>query len=261
MTSLVNVYGDYSMDGLAGKTALVSGGSRGIGKTIVLELAKNKVNVAFSYVNSRESAEKLAASVKEMGQEAVAVQSDVRDFESVKNFLRTAKDKYGKIDFLVNNAGIIRPRSLAFMSDADWKDVLETNLYGTFFLTRLIIQYFLKEKTGGSIVNVSSLTGIKAVSGQTNYAASKGAMIAFTKSLAKEVAPYGIRVNAVAPGYIQTDMVKTIPEDKMNELLEDIPMKRIGKPEEVAKAVNFLLSDSASYITGHVLLIDGGYGA
>lgn len=249
------------MEGLAGKTALVSGGSRGIGAAIVLDLAKNKVNVAFSYRSSKEAAETLVHQVEDMGQKAMAIPSDVKDPESVKNFIKAARQAYGQIDFLVNNAGIIYPASLAFMSNSYWKEVLEINLYGTFYLSRLVVQYLLKEKNPGSIVNIASLSGFLGTPGQVNYAASKGGMIAFTQSLAKEVAPYGIRVNVVAPGFIETDMVRMIPEDKMKYFMANIPMQRVGKPEEVAKAVSFLLSDSASYITGSVLRIDGGYGA
>ncbi len=245
------------IESLKGKSAIVTGGSRGIGKAIVLELAKNRVNVAFNYVTSQEAAMNVLGEAEMLGVKAIAFKADVKNTNEAKAFVDAAKDKFKKIDFLVNNAGILRDKTLMFMSDVDWKDVIETNLYGPFILTRLMIMSFLKQKSG-SIVNISSTAGLIGNAGQVNYSASKAGLIGFTKALAKEVAPYGIRVNAVAPGFVETDMVKSMPEDKLAEAIKTIPMKRLGHVEEVAKVVTFLLSESASYITGQVLPIDGG---
>ncbi len=245
------------LEGLIGRTAIVTGGSRGIGKAIVLDLARNKVNVAFNYVASKDAADDVVAEVEKLGAKTLAVKADVKNPDQAKLFVDEAKKKFGKIDFLVNNAGILKDKTLMFMSDADWKDVIETNLYGSFVLTRLMIMSFLKQNSGG-IVNISSTAGLIGNAGQVNYSASKAGLIGFTKALAKEVASYGVRVNAVAPGFIETDMVKTIPENKMQEAVKTIPMQRLGKPDEVAKVVTFLLSEESAYITGQVLPIDGG---
>ncbi|PIU39924.1 MAG: 3-oxoacyl-[acyl-carrier-protein] reductase [Candidatus Omnitrophica bacterium CG07_land_8_20_14_0_80_50_8] len=245
------------MSNLAEKTAIVTGGARGIGRAIVLELAKHKVNVAFSFHSSESKANELVKEIEQSNGKAIAVRADVRDQKSSKLFLEETKKAFGKVHFLVNNAGILKDKTLMMMSEEDWKDVIDTNLGGTFNLTRLLITHFLKEKSG-VIVNISSTAGLMGSAGQTNYSASKAGIIGFTKALAREVSPYGIRVNAVAPGFIDTDMVKTIPPDKLKEAQNWIPMRRIGLPEEAAKAVVFLLSDEASYITGHVLPVDGG---
>ncbi len=245
------------LEDLPGKVAVVTGGCRGIGKEIVLELVKNKVKVAFNYVSNKNAASHFVNEVEELGGEVIAAQADVRNQIEVRAFIDTTKKRFGRIDFLVNNAGILKDKLLMVMSDEEWKDVIETNLYGTFFITRQIIVNFLKQKSG-SIVNLSSTAGLIGNAGQVNYSSSKAGIIGLTKSLAKEVAPYGIRVNAVAPGYIQTDMVKTLNESRLIEGLHLVPMKRIGRPEEVAKVVLFLLSDASSYITGQVIPIDGG---
>lgn len=240
-----------------GKAAIVTGGSRGIGKAIVLDLAKRGAKVAFNYVTSKDAANAVVSEVKQLGGEAIAVQGDVRDPDAAKKFVDEAKKAFGRIDYLVNNAGILRDKALMFMSDADWNDVINTNLNGLFNITRLVVTGFLKEKSG-AVVNISSTAGLIGNAGQTNYGASKAGVIGFTKSLAKEVASYGVRVNAVAPGFVETDMVKTMTELKLQEALKYVPMKRIGSTDEVAKVVSFLLSDEASYITGQVLPIDGG---
>lgn len=246
-----------TINGFENKVAVVTGGSRGIGRAIVSELVKHGVAVSFNYVNSEEAANHLIKEVEKQGGKIMAVKADVKDPKDSERFVAETKKRFGRIDFLVNNAGIIRDKTLMFMTDTDWKDVIDTNLNGPFNLTRLVITGLLKQKSG-SIVNISSTAGMIGNAGQVNYSSSKAGVIGFTKSLAKEVAPYGVRVNAVAPGFIETDMVKNIPDGKMKEAVQTVPMKRIGAPEEVARVVVFLLSDAASYITGQVLPIDGG---
>ena len=244
-----------------GKTALVTGGSRGIGKAICLALAQRGAQVVFSYEKSEEQAEKLVDSIAKTKGSAFPVQADARDPDDAKMLFHKTIKEFSGLDFLINNAGIVRPSSLAIMSDEAWKNVVETNLYGAFYLCRISVQHFLKQKIGGSIINIASLAGLRASTGQSNYVASKSALIAFTRALAREVAQYSIRVNVVAPGLIDTDMVRAISEDKMADFLEGIPMGRLGSPDEVANVVCFLLSEEASYITGSVLRIDGGLGA
>lgn len=194
-----------------------------------------------------------------MGRRALSVQLDVRDFEGAKLLIERIKGEFGGIDMLVNNAGITRDRSLMMMSKEDWADVIDSDLTGVFNTTRASIITFLKQKSG-NIINISSVSGIHPPPGQTNYAAAKAGVIGFTKSLAKEVAPYNVRVNAVAPGFIETDMTGNLNEKYRERLTASIPSGRFGAPEEVAKVVLFLVSDVSGYITGEVLQIDGGLG-
>lgn len=242
---------------LENKVAIVSGGSRGIGKAIVLELARNRVKVAFNFLSNTELANSTFDEVKRLGMDVFIMQGDIRNFEFVKKFVNETKNKFGRIDYLINNAGILKDKSLMLMSESDWGDVINTNLNGAFNLSKLVIMSFLKQKSG-AIVNISSTAGILGSVGQVNYSSSKAGLIGMTKSLAREVAPYGIRVNAVAPGFIETDMVKGIKEKNLISLMSNVPMKRMGKAIEVAKVVTFLLSEASSYVTGQVIPIDGG---
>lgn len=242
---------------LKNKTAIVSGASRGIGKTIVLELAAEGINIAFNFAQNKQAALTLEQEVKALGVKARVWQVDIRDFKAVSKWVEDTKNFFGGLDILINNAGIINDKALMFMEPEDWKNVIDTNLGGVFNLTRAAIIGFLKQKSG-NIVNIASVSGLTGQARQTNYAASKAGIIGFTKSLAKEVAQYNIRVNAIAPGFIETDMLKGLKDAYKNALLQRIPKARFGKPEEVAKVVKFLISDSANYITGQTIVVDGG---
>lgn len=244
---------------LKDKVAIVTGGTRGIGRSIVIALAREGADSLFTYVKNKEIAESLVSEVSKIGRKAISIQMDVRDFEGSKTIIEKVKEEFGKVDILVNNAGITRDRSLMMMSNEDWTDVIDTDLTGVFNVTHACIITFLKQKSG-TIVNISSLGGIHPLPGQSNYAAAKAGIIGFTKSLAKEVARYSIRVNAVAPGFIETDMVGHLGEKARGMLLESIPLGRLGTADEVAKVVVFLVSDRAQYITGQVIQIDGGLG-
>ena len=240
---------------LKGKIAIVTGGSRGIGRAIVLELIQKGAKVAFTYIKSDEAAAKLLNKIKELKGEATAIKKTSRDFLSAKEVIKATVDTFGSLDILINNAGIIKDKALMMMEPSEWQEVIETNLTGYFNMAKASIVTMMKQKSG-NIVNISSVAGIVGIPRQTNYAASKAGIIGFTKSLAKEVASYNIRVNAVAPGYIETDMTKGLKQKE--NLIKMIPFKRLGKPEEVAKTVSFLLSDNANYITGQVIKVDGG---
>lgn len=240
-----------------GKTAIVTGGTRGIGKGIVLELAKNGCNVAFNYNKSSEAAEKLCEEIKAMGVEASSYQCDVAKFEAAKNMAAEVKDKYGKIDFLVNNAGITQDKLLAMMSESAWDDVINTNLKSAYNFCKHVVTTMMRQKSG-SILNITSVSGIIGIAGQVNYSASKAGMIGLTKALAKEIGKINVNVNAIACGFIETDMTASLPEEYKKKMIEMIPVRRFGSVEDVAKTAAFLLSDSAKYITGHVLHVDGG---
>ncbi len=245
------------MIGLDGKTAIVTGASRGIGRAIVLELARHKVNVAYNYTKDEASAAQLAQEVELLGVCALPMKASVRSDQDVQKFVEAVHGKFGGIDFLVNNAGILADKPLFLMNKSDWDDVIDTNLSGAYRVTRAVITGMLKKKSG-SIVNISSTAGLVGNVGQTNYSASKAGLIGFSKALAKETAGHGVRVNVVAPGFIDTDMIKSIPRNKLDDAIKAIPMKRIGSASEVARVVIFLLSDSASYVSGHVFPVDGG---
>lgn len=237
--------------------AIVTGGGRGIGRSIALELASAGAKVVVNYAGRSDKAEETVALVRQAGGEGLAVQADVSQAEDVERLIQTALEHYGKIDILVNNAGITRDTLLLRMKEADWDAVLATNLKGVFLCTKAVSKGMLKQRSG-AIVNISSVVGLSGNAGQANYAAAKAGVIGFSKSIAKELASRGVRVNVVAPGYISTDMTETLPEEVQSEILHGIPLGRIGKPEDVAKVVRFLVSPEASYITGQTLCVDGG---
>jgi 3-oxoacyl-[acyl-carrier protein] reductase len=235
---------------LEGKTALVTGGSRGIGAAIARELGRAGAQVVVGYRSGADEAEAVAGEVG-----GRAVQADVANPEDAKRLVEEA----GDVDVLVNNAGITRDGVLARMTDEDWRAVIETNLSAVFYTCRAVSRGMMKRR-GGAIVNLSSIVGIHGNWGQTNYAASKGAIIAFTKSLAQELGSRGVRANVVAPGYVQTQLTDAIPEEAKTQMLGLTPLGRFGDPEDVARAVRFLCSDDASFITGEVLVVSGGLG-
>ncbi len=239
-----------SFASLEGKTALVTGASKGIGKAIAIELATAGAEVVVGYRTGRDEAEALAA---ELG--GRAVQADVSSSEEAKRLVEEA----GELDILVNNAGLTRDGLLARMTDDDWRTVLETNLSSVFYTCRAVTRPMMK-KRAGAIVNVSSIVGVHGNGGQTNYAASKAGIIGFTKSLARELGSRNVRANVVAPGYVRTQLTDVLPEDATAAMLTSTPLGRLGEPADVAGAVRFLCSDAASFITGEVLLVDGGLG-
>jgi 3-oxoacyl-[acyl-carrier protein] reductase len=250
---------DLNRKPFSDRVAIVTGGTRGIGRALVLSLCARGADCAFTYAKNDGLAESLLDEVRDTGSRALPVRLDVRDFEGAKRLVDLVKKEFGKLDILVNNAGITRDRSLMMMTREDWTEVIDTDLTGVFNTTQACIITFLKQKSG-SIVNISSLSGVHPLPGQVNYAAAKAGVIGFTKSLAKEVAPYNIRVNAVAPGFIESDMTRALNEEYRKRLNESIPAGRFGASEEVSEAVLFLLSDDSGYITGEVLQIDGGLG-
>ncbi|MFC1594727.1 3-oxoacyl-[acyl-carrier-protein] reductase [Candidatus Omnitrophota bacterium] len=242
---------------LKGNVAIVTGATRGIGRAIALTLAREGVDIAFTYRQSKDQADSLVKEIKKIGTKAHAAQVDVSDFGACKHFIEDVKEKLGKLNILINNAGIVRDKALMLMEQADWDEVIATNLNGVFNMSRSSIVTFLKQKSG-TIVNMTSISGIVGTPRQTNYSASKGGIIGFTKSLAKEVAGYNVRVNAVAPGYVETDMLNTVKEDQKKKLEEMIPFKRFGNVEEISSVVAFLVSEKSGYITGQVIIVDGG---
>ncbi len=239
------------------KVAIVTGGTRGIGRAIALELARNGCNVAFNYTKSIEEANKLVKEIESIGPSAISLQINAVSFEGARNMVKDVKDKYGRIDFLVNNAGITRDKLLALMAENDWDDVINTNLKSVYNFSKAVITQMIKQKSG-SILNITSISGITGTAGQVNYSSSKAGMIGFTKALAKEVGKVNVTVNAIACGFIETDMTAVLPQEYKDKMIEMVPVKRFGKPEEVAKVAVFLLSDNARYITGHVISVDGG---
>jgi acetoacetyl-CoA reductase len=257
VTSLVARNEEVSaMTDLKGKACLVTGGSRGIGRAIALELGQRGASVAVGFVNNEEAAKQVAAEIATHGGTAFAFGCDVQDAEAVEGAVASVVERFGKIDALVNNAGITRDRSLAKMSPEEWDAVIQTNLTSVFRMTSRVLPYMV-EAGYGRIVNISSVIGLHGNFGQANYAAAKAGIVGFTKSAALELARKGVTVNAIAPGFIETEMIAAMPEDVRAKILAKIPMGRFGKPEEIAQAAAYLIS-SGDYITGQVLAIDGG---
>lgn len=242
---------------LEGRTALVTGASRGIGRAIALRLAAEGADVAVNFAGSAAKAEEVKNAIIEMGRKAIAIQADVKDASSVAGMVEEVKKTFGRIDILVNNAGVTRDGLLMRMKDEDWETVIDTNLRGVFQCTKAVSKIMMKQRYG-RIVNMASVVGLVGNAGQANYAASKAGVIGFSKSVARELASRGITVNMVAPGCIDTDMTAVLSDKVREAMLADIPLARVGKPEDVANAVAFLVSDEAAYITGQVINVDGG---
>ena len=242
---------------LEGKVILVTGGSRGIGRAIVEEMASQGARVAFTYLNQQAVAKMLVDRLKAEGGEALDVQADVRDFSRAQQVIARTFEHFGRLDGLVNNAGITRDKALMLMEPSEWQEVIDTNLTGVFNYCRAAIVTFMKQRSG-RIVNIASVAGLVGSPRQVNYAASKAGMIGFTKALAKEVAAHHITVNAIAPGYIGTDMTDTIDDKRKAEALTHIPLGRFGNPADIARITTMLLGEAGSYITGQVIVVDGG---
>ena len=239
------------------KVALITGGARGIGKQVALKFAENGYNIVINYVSDKTDIEAIKKEFEEKKVEVLLVKANVISVEESENMVKQAIERFGHIDVLVNNAGITRDGLLMRMKEEDFSEVIEVNLKGTFHVTKAVIPYMIKKKSG-NIINISSVVGVAGNAGQCNYAASKAGVIGFTKSLAKEVASRNIRVNAVAPGFIQTDMTEVLSDSVKENINGQIPLKRMGNAREVANVVYFLGSEESSYITGQVIHIDGG---
>lgn len=240
-----------------GKSAIVTGASRGIGREIALLLGKEGARVAVNYSGSKDKADEVVKLIKESGGEAFAIQADVSDADSVKNMIDKTVETFERIDILVNNAGITRDNLLMRMKEDEWDDVININLKGVFLCTKGVTRQMMRQREG-RIVNVASIVGVSGNPGQANYVAAKAGVIGFTKTAAKELASRNIHVNAVAPGFITTDMTDALSEEVKNQMMSVIPLGKLGKPEDVARTVLFLLSEDAAYITGQTIHVDGG---
>ena len=242
---------------LTGKTALVTGGSRGIGRAIVLRLATQGADVAFSYKGNATAAAEVVAAVEAMGRRALSIQADARSQEGAEGLVKSVLEAFTKIDILVNNAGITRDNLIMRMNPEEWSEVLETNLFGAFYAIKAVTRPMLKAR-GGRIINITSVSGQAGQTGQANYSAAKAGLIGLTKATARELASRGITVNAVAPGFVLTELTQDLPQNLQDEITVRTPLGRFGTTEEIANAVAFLASDEAAYITGQVLAVDGG---
>jgi 3-oxoacyl-[acyl-carrier protein] reductase len=242
---------------LTGKSALITGGSRGIGRAIALRLAEQGADVAFTYRGNESAAQEAKAAIERFGRKALPIQADVKEPEAAEAAVKAALEALGTVDILVNNAGVTRDDLIMRMSLDAWREVLETNLFGAFYMTKAVTRPMLRAKRG-RIVNITSVSGQAGQMGQANYSSAKAGLIGLTKATARELASRGITANAVAPGFVLTELTQDLPENLMNEITNRTPLGRFGTTEEVAHAVAFLVSDEAAYITGQVLAVDGG---
>ncbi|WP_079508398.1 3-oxoacyl-[acyl-carrier-protein] reductase [Mesobacillus jeotgali] len=242
---------------LEGKTALVTGASRGIGREIALELAREGASVAVNYAGSEAKALEVVDEIKAMGRDAFAIQADVSSSDSVTDMVKETVERFGKLDILVNNAGITKDNLLMRMKESEWDDVININLKGVFLCTKAVTRQMMKQRNG-RIINISSIVGVSGNPGQANYVAAKSGVIGLTKTTAKELSSRGITVNAIAPGFITTDMTDKLNEDVKAEMLKQIPLARFGGPKDIARTVIFLASEDGAYMTGQTLHVDGG---
>lgn len=239
------------------KVALVTGSSRGIGKACAIRLAEKGFDIVINYNSSKEAADKVKEEITDLGGRAIAVQADTSDLKQVQDMFRTAFKEFGRLDVLVNNAGVVNDAYLLMLSAESLQKSLDVNIRGYFNCAQQAALKMMKNKSG-RIINISSVSSVHSLAGQSVYSATKGAVNSMTSTLAKELAPYGIQVNAVAPGFVETEMIGSIPEEKLGEYLNAIPMKRLADPKEIAEAVSLLADGSLSYMTGQVLILDGG---
>lgn len=241
---------------LEGKTALITGGSRGIGRAIVLAMAAEGANIVFTYISRKDKADEVTHEVEALGQKCLALQADASDYAATEQVVNEAVAAFGQIDILVNNAGITRDGLLMRMDEAQWDAVISANLKAAFNYCKIVSTHMMRKRTG-SIINISSIVGVFGNAGQCNYSASKGAINSLTKSLSKEIGPRGVRVNSIAPGFIMTEMTEALPAEVRDQWIQDIALRRAGRPEDVANVAVFLASDRSSYITGEVLNVSG----